>query len=293
MKVNLFIVGFPKAGTTTLFNILMRSKEVTASRVKEPHHFLPEKVLNQIPQKKRKFLNRLGDPGRSAHLALVEGRKEYKDLFTKTGNSGSKYFMEASSGYCIYEESLQAIRAYNDNAKIICIVRHPVDRVLSHYRMDNGHSKKMMSRSLEFIKKDFVSNRKGWMLSNLYIEFSQIRRCVEHLHSIFEPENVLILNFSDLENQDRIKEALNDFLTLDLHIEEKIKKNITQPLKLKLLRRYLRYYFGQNTRKTLKKLFYRKDAKKLDFQNGTTQWLSQILNEEIRFYRKIFPDAED
>ncbi|MDA9151577.1 sulfotransferase [Schleiferiaceae bacterium] len=290
MKVNLFVVGFPKAGTTTIYNMLQRSSKVSASRIKEPNYFIPNKVLEQIPLKRRRYLIAMGKPGRSSHLALVENDQEYHNLFNQ-GYLGSKYYMEASSAYCMYKETLNSIYSYNNKAKVICIVRHPVERVLSHYRMDNGHSKKRMSKSLELIKKDFDSNAKGWMLSNLYIEFSQLRKSVEHLYSVFEPENVLILNFNDLENQNRIKEALSDFLTLDLNIDENIKKNITQPLRWKILRRYLRYYIGQNTRKKLKKYFFRRDVEKFEFQDGTTQWLLQTLDEEIKFYKTLFPDA--
>lgn len=291
MKVNLFIVGFPKAGTTTIFNILMRSKEVTASRVKEPHHFLPEKVLNQIPQKKRKFLNRLGDPGRSAHLALVEGRKEYKDLFTKSANSGSKYFMEASSGYCIYEESLQAIRAYNDNAKIICIVRHPVDRVLSHYKMDNGHSKKRMSKSLRYIKRDFESNVKGWMLSNMYVEYSKLRKSVESIKNIYKQENILFIDFKDFKDQTKITQALSEFLKIDLDKDEIVIKNRSNPRGWKFIRRHFRYFFGRKTRYVFKTIFFSRDPKLFKYQQGTSEWLSQILKEEVEFYKLLFTDV--
>ena len=41
MLPNLFLAGFPKAGTTSLFSWLAAHPEVCGARPKEPGHFLP------------------------------------------------------------------------------------------------------------------------------------------------------------------------------------------------------------------------------------------------------------
>ena len=38
-KPNLFILGAPKCGTTTLYNYLDQAQDIFNSNVKEPHYF--------------------------------------------------------------------------------------------------------------------------------------------------------------------------------------------------------------------------------------------------------------
>jgi len=39
VKPNLFIIGASKCGTTSLYNILKRQKDICMSSIKEPHYF--------------------------------------------------------------------------------------------------------------------------------------------------------------------------------------------------------------------------------------------------------------
>ena len=47
MKVDFFIVGAPKAGTTSLYKYLNQHQDVVMSSVKEPNYFSKEELKSQ------------------------------------------------------------------------------------------------------------------------------------------------------------------------------------------------------------------------------------------------------
>ena len=47
MKVDFFIVGAPKSGTTSLYNYLSQHHSITMSSVKEPNYFSAKDIVDQ------------------------------------------------------------------------------------------------------------------------------------------------------------------------------------------------------------------------------------------------------
>ena len=47
MKVDFFIVGAPKSGTTSLYNYLSQHHSITMSSVKEPNYFSAKDIADQ------------------------------------------------------------------------------------------------------------------------------------------------------------------------------------------------------------------------------------------------------
>lgn len=111
-----FIIGAPKAGTTSLHHYLDQHPQIQMSAVKEPRFFvaLPEGVANL--------------PGR------VETLAEYEALF----DAAIAVRGESSTDYAAHprrEGSPQLIRELVPDARFIYLVRDPVERSVSHYRM--------------------------------------------------------------------------------------------------------------------------------------------------------------
>jgi hypothetical protein len=104
-KPNLFIVGAPKCGTTSLYTWLGEHQDVFMSPVKEPHHFA------------RDLDYRDG--------WAIEDKDEYLALFDSANNE--KYIGEASVWHLYSECAADLIKEFNPEAKIIAIVRDPTD----------------------------------------------------------------------------------------------------------------------------------------------------------------------
>ena len=59
MKVNFFIVGAPKAGTTSLYSYLNQHHSISMSLVKEPNYFSHKEILAQKLYYKTKLITDL------------------------------------------------------------------------------------------------------------------------------------------------------------------------------------------------------------------------------------------
>lgn len=105
-KVDFFIVGAPKCGTTALSAYLNRLDSVYIPEIKEPHYFCTD-----WPEFRR-----------------VNNSKDYQKLYK---NASEKLKGDASVWYLYSENAAAEIKAYNKNAKIIIMVRKQCDVVAS------------------------------------------------------------------------------------------------------------------------------------------------------------------
>ncbi len=106
-RVNLFIIGVNKAGTSWLYYFLDQHPDVFTSEMKELYYFSDE---------------RAGPPDLDAYHDHFPFDKNYQ------------YYGEATPMYYRHEATADAIHAYNPDAKVLAIVRDPIQRLLSQYR---------------------------------------------------------------------------------------------------------------------------------------------------------------
>ncbi|MFB2918690.1 sulfotransferase domain-containing protein [Aerosakkonema funiforme] len=105
---NLFICGAAKAGTSSLWYILGQHPDI----------FMPEDEL-------------VKEPCYFSNLVGITDEKEYLNIFTKADNQ--KYIGEASTAYLTDPASPQRLYDFNPNAKIIIMLRNPIQRAYSLY----------------------------------------------------------------------------------------------------------------------------------------------------------------
>lgn len=108
-----FLVGAPKAGTTSLFRYLGAHPDVAVSAIKEPCFFAPE-----VPV----------DPETDAHRRNWD---TYRALFAHAGRA--RAIGEGSVAYLSAPNAAAAIRARIPHAKIVMMLRDPADRLFAHY----------------------------------------------------------------------------------------------------------------------------------------------------------------
>ena len=119
MLVDFFIVGAPKAGTTSLFYYLNKNKGICMSSIKEPNFFSSQDLKIQ-----KIYYDSL----------ILDNLKEYERIFTPKNKQ--QIIGEASVSYLFYPNVANRIFDYNPRSKIIIILRDPVERAFSHYSMD-------------------------------------------------------------------------------------------------------------------------------------------------------------
>jgi hypothetical protein len=113
MKPNLFIIGAPKAGTTSIAAYLADHPDVCFSTPKEPFYWATD-----IP--------------RTAHDLKVESLEQYLGLF-KTDGKEYKVLAEGSTIYLRSTKAVENILKFNPDAKFITILRNPAEVAYAYH----------------------------------------------------------------------------------------------------------------------------------------------------------------
>jgi len=137
---NFFIAGAPKSGTTSLYHYLGQHPEIYMSPIKEPNYFASEVRLGQFSEHLRPRAERdlaplrayLNGPMREKRFgSLITEWPDYLRLFRKV--QGQKAIGEASVCYLWSESAAANIHRRIPDAKIILVLRNPVEMVFSMY----------------------------------------------------------------------------------------------------------------------------------------------------------------
>ena len=179
MLVDFFIVGAPKAGTTSLFYYLNKNKGICMSSIKEPNFFSSQDLKIQ-----KIYYDSL----------ILDNLKEYERIFTPKNKQ--QIIGEASVSYLFYPNVANRIFDYNARSKIIIILRDPVERAFSHYSMDLrlGHVKQSLDELF-----DLGLNNKDNLFFQQYILLGQYYEQVNRYIKVFGRENICVKFYDELK----------------------------------------------------------------------------------------------
>ena len=205
---NFFIVGFPKCGTTTLYENLRHHPEV----------FMPWSADEFWINKEPNFFDQDIEINRQFS---IKSEKAYLELF-KSANE--KHIGEASTFYIYSKEAPKRIYEMNPAAKIIIMLRNPVDMLVSWhfdcYRW--GHENILDFETALEAEED---RKNGLRIPSrcYYPQLLQYKSMGEYSHHIaryldqFGRSQVKIILLDDLKNQPL--EVFNDLASF-LGLEE-------------------------------------------------------------------------
>ncbi len=119
---NFIIIGVPKSGTTSLYHYCRQHPQIFMSRLKEPRFFIYDGVDPGY-----------GGPGAAeAYRNAIRDYDRYRALFA--GARDERVVGEATGGYFYAPQACARIRARLPDAKLIAVLRQPVDRSYSDYQ---------------------------------------------------------------------------------------------------------------------------------------------------------------
>lgn len=178
--VDFMIIGAMKSGTTTLADMLSQHPDICFSRKKEPHFF-----------------------SKTGNWQL--NIDDYKALYTPTEG---QLCGEASTSYACYPEfnktTYKSLYEFNPELKIIYIMRHPIDRMVSHYM--HTYLRGYINSSFE----EAVMHHTSYVNRTRY--FTQIKPYLE----CFGPERVFLLTFEEfLSDKQSVLQRMASFLEID------------------------------------------------------------------------------
>jgi len=195
---NFFVVGAQRAGSTSLYEFLKQTEDVFVSHIKEPNYFtsIDGAYLSPPP---------------------IRDEKKYLRLFKKVKDE--KAIGDCSPIYLRDPKSAELIHKVIPDAKIVIILRDPVERAYSQYllRVSNGMTLSF-SEAIKMASDENGDDRKGRIL-NAGWYFEQVKKYLD----TFGAKQVKILIFEEFVKDPKksIKEIL-EFLGVDSDPPESI-----------------------------------------------------------------------
>lgn len=191
---NLFVVGAPKAGTTSLWRYLDQHPDIFMSAVKEP-----------------------GFLSGSDSQAAVRDEESYLALFA--GARGEKLRGEASPSYLARQEAARTIRRNIPDARIVISLREPIERTHSSYLslVSDGVEQRTFQQAVsDDLARRRVPNRPNYVKPSLYAV------SVERYLRKFG-DRVFVLFFEELTKEPaRVVRELYEFLEVDPSYAERL-----------------------------------------------------------------------
>ncbi|PIB23021.1 sulfotransferase domain-containing protein [Maribacter sp. 4G9] len=240
--INFWGIGAQKAGTSWLYYNLSKTPGFSIPPVKEFHYFdrntkyLSPNFLSKSKVKDRIFsLSYLERAGRAIFSSIFRGNFQnvgfflrwyfsnyndewYKSIFNRY--SGTKG--EITPSYSMLnKEDVSRMYALSPNAKLIFMLRNPVDRAWSHFR---HIKKKIKGFTLDDVTEkeiiEFIEGE-GQELRSNYL------RTIENFSSVFPKEQIL-LGFYDaiIESPEQLLEEVIQFITTGKETNEGFKESL-------------------------------------------------------------------
>ncbi|MFD1677183.1 sulfotransferase family protein [Alicyclobacillus fodiniaquatilis] len=206
MLPNFILVGSAKSGTTALDYFLKKHKDIYMSPVKESHFFSSQEITQ---------FNGPGDEG--ILKGIVRDVSTYEGLFT--GVTNEKVVGESSVYYLYYPQTPKTIKSLVPHAKIIIVLRNPIDRAYSAY----WHLLRDQRENLSFEKALNIEGERQrnnfepiWMLKGLGMYYEQIKRYID----TFGRESVFIVIYDEFVSvPNSVLVNLYKFLGVDETVE--------------------------------------------------------------------------
>jgi Sulfotransferase domain len=200
-----FLVGAPKAGTSALHSALALHPHLFLSRVKEPKYYM----CGDSPPPAYK-----GPGDAHSNQEWIWQRERYLDLFAEAPEGILRG--ESTPFYLYNRDARRRIAADNPEAKLIAVLRDPVDRAYSnwmHLWMDGLEPRADIVEAVGHEQKRIDA---GWAPFWHYSSLGMYGRQLKDLFDHFPREQVLLLRYKDLvESPDQVLNWVFEFLGVE------------------------------------------------------------------------------
>ncbi len=178
-RVDFFVVGAQKAGTTALAQLLRRHPRLRMASPKEAHHFDRART----------------DWTRPDH-AWLHDKFDWSETGVRRG--------EATPAYLYWPPALPRLQTYNSEARLIVGLRHPAFRAFSHWRMmrERGRERLSFAAAVSDRGRARVARApEGVHRAFSYVERGLYAAQIARLLDLFDRRQVLFYRVDDLWNR--------------------------------------------------------------------------------------------
>lgn len=186
---NFFIVGAAKCGTTSLAAYLKQHPEAYFSAHKEPNYFAYPGVTPCY-----------GGPAPKAvikamlHDRTITDFEAYQASYADA--KGAKAIGDASVRYLFLKQAARNIYEAVPNARIVAVLRDPVARLYSHYRMNCEFQLEPLGL-MEAVEAEQERHEQGWGWDWRYVGVGRYAEQIQRYYDLFGREAVKVVLYDD------------------------------------------------------------------------------------------------
>ncbi|MCP4758304.1 MAG: sulfotransferase [Planctomycetes bacterium] len=203
-KPTFFLVGGSRCGTTSLHRSFVRHPGIFMPRDKSPNYFTAPDMADF--------------PAAAAMIAMkghsITDRDDYLDLFTNATNI--QVCGEVSPVYLQSIHTAARIKEFAPEAKIIAILRDPVERAFAHYigrRRDGLDDRDTFE---EAIAAELIDRAPRAIAFNRYMAIGRYAFFLKSFYREFPTEQIKVVFFDDLVRDPvRVVQGLFNFLEVE------------------------------------------------------------------------------
>jgi hypothetical protein len=185
---NFFVIGATKSGTTSVYEWLKQHPQIYMSPRKEPNFFASEGGEFVVK------------PGvRKSKYPVIKDIEDYRALFQDVSNESA--IGEATVGYLFNPRTPERLRLYVPDARLIAILRDPVDRAISHYRMMVRGGDEPIADFVQALDEEEHRIRSNWdafswSYKGVGLYYVQLKRYFD----LFERSQIRVYLYEDLKS---------------------------------------------------------------------------------------------
>lgn len=200
-----FVVGGTlRGGTTSLFTFFASRPDIGMSRQKEPHFF----------SFRAADLSRHGpyeDPS-----DIVTDDTSYRALFADCAAKPVRG--ECSSSYLyLARQAAPAMRELIPEVRVVFVLRDPVARAHSHYRLQRIHGWEPAATFEEALAEEEARAESGWLFPFHYKAIGRYGEQVPYYLECFRPEQLLFVRFERMVSEwSDVARELLEFISADV-----------------------------------------------------------------------------
>ena len=178
-KLDFFVIGAAKAGTTALHQYCVKHPDVGTGKLKEIHFFDHFNFFEKLPVNYEPLHN---------VFDFSTNKKTYGDF---------------TPDYIYFEESARLIWEYNPKAKIIAILRNPIHRAFSQWNMNISLQRDSIPFS-QAIREERLRSRAylpNWHGHYSYIDRGFYTEQIRRFQHFFPNNQLLIFKYDDFKKE--------------------------------------------------------------------------------------------
>ncbi|NEN89698.1 MAG: sulfotransferase [Okeania sp. SIO3H1] len=183
---NFIVIGAAKSGTTSVWSYLKQHPQVFMSKPKEPNFFIFEGVKLPYysgPDDEETLIRKL-------YQGTITDFETYQTLFQDVGEA--RAIGEASVRYLYFPQAAERIKKYIPDAKMIIMLRNPVNRLYSQYVMNVRDLLEPLPLS-EAITAEDERISKNWDCAWHYTKLSSYYNQVKFYLDLFSPQQIKVI----------------------------------------------------------------------------------------------------